>query len=153
MRCRLAARYWARSRPSASQAYGGFWTKTLRIWASQTQLRFLVQLLSPRNVVGCLSFRGCRGYRSNCTNSQKNCSKMAASVQPLLLLLASLLTLSSQQIYDESWGYVTVRPNAHMFWWLYGSTAPDRDSRPLVMWLQVCCWAGFLQSWLPALCV
>ena len=35
---------------------------------------FPVQLLSA-NLVGCLSFRGCRGYRSNCTNSQKNCSK------------------------------------------------------------------------------
>ena len=38
---------------------------------------------------------------------------------------------------DEDWGYVTVRQGAHMFWWLYGSTAPDRDDRPLVMWLQV----------------
>lgn len=37
---------------------------------------------------------------------------------------------------QEEWGYVTVRPGAHMFWWLYRS--PDNwESKPLVMWLQV----------------
>ena len=41
-------------------------------------------------------------------------------------------------IPDQDWGYVEVRPGAHMFWWLYGSTHKDsRDQKPLVMWLQV----------------
>ena len=42
-------------------------------------------------------------------------------------------------IPDNSSGYVDVRPSAHMFWWLYGSTNPSipRDQLPLVMWLQV----------------
>ena len=72
--------------------------------------------------------------------------KMAAVVQ-LLIFLASFLTLSSQQIHDEAWGYEYVRPQADMFWWLYGSTAPDRDSRPLIMWLQVSyCLAAELAS-------
>ena len=70
--------------------------------------------------------------------------KMAAGVVvQLLLILAPFVALSSQQIPEEGWGYVTVRSEAHMFWWLYGSTAPDRESRPLIMWLQVClCRAG-----------
>lgn len=39
---------------------------------------------------------------------------------------------------EQDWGYVTVRPGAHMFWWLYYTTA-DVESyteRPLIMWLQ-----------------
>ena len=43
------------------------------------------------------------------------------------------------QIPDNVSGYVDVRPSAHMFWWLYGSTHPTtpREQLPLVMWLQV----------------
>ncbi|XP_063701657.1 retinoid-inducible serine carboxypeptidase-like [Culicoides brevitarsis] len=40
---------------------------------------------------------------------------------------------------DQDWGYVTVRPGAHMFWWLYYTTNPNVVSyteRPLVIWLQ-----------------
>ena len=38
----------------------------------------------------------------------------------------------------QDYGYVTVRSEAHMFWWLYGCTnVDDRLSKPLVMWLQV----------------
>lgn len=40
-------------------------------------------------------------------------------------------------IPDEDWNYVDVRPGAHMFWWLYGSTGTARETRPLVLWLQV----------------
>lgn len=41
-------------------------------------------------------------------------------------------------IPDQDYGYVTVRSDAHMFWWLYGCTSVDnRLSKPLVMWLQV----------------
>jgi serine carboxypeptidase 1 len=36
--------------------------------------------------------------------------------------------------YDEDWGYVTVRPNAHTFWWL--QTVKSDTSRPLILWLQ-----------------
>jgi len=39
----------------------------------------------------------------------------------------------------QKWGYVAVRPEAHMFWWLYMSTNPKGyTSVPLVLWLQVC---------------
>lgn len=39
---------------------------------------------------------------------------------------------------NEKWGYVTVRPKAHMFYWLYKSYhADDYKTRPLVLWLQV----------------
>ena len=40
-------------------------------------------------------------------------------------------------IPDEKWGYVNVRENAHMFWWLYGAQDIERRSElPLVLWLQ-----------------
>ena len=42
-------------------------------------------------------------------------------------------------IPDERWGYVTVRADAHMFWWLYGAVTEEpseRLSKPLIMWLQ-----------------
>lgn len=39
----------------------------------------------------------------------------------------------------EVWDYVTVRKDAHMFWWLYYATSPCKNfsDLPLVMWLQV----------------
>ena len=39
----------------------------------------------------------------------------------------------------EVWDYVTVRKDAHMFWWLYYATNPCKNfsELPLVMWLQV----------------
>lgn len=63
--------------------------------------------------------------------------KMA--VLTVLLFLCCTLFLASGQgvIPDEDWGYVTVRANAHMFWWLYGAQTSTRDSLPLIMWLQV----------------
>lgn len=38
----------------------------------------------------------------------------------------------------EAWDYVTVRKDAHMFWWLYYTTNPCKNfsELPLVMWLQ-----------------
>ncbi|XP_063594723.1 retinoid-inducible serine carboxypeptidase-like [Penaeus indicus] len=37
----------------------------------------------------------------------------------------------------ETWGYVNVREGAHMFFWLYYTTADvDYKQRPLVIWLQ-----------------
>jgi Serine carboxypeptidase len=38
----------------------------------------------------------------------------------------------------EVWGYVDVRPGAHMFYWLYHSYHPDGYlTRPLIVWLEV----------------
>ncbi|XP_016841474.1 retinoid-inducible serine carboxypeptidase [Nasonia vitripennis] len=40
---------------------------------------------------------------------------------------------------QQEWGYVEVRPKAHMFWWLYYTTAnvsSKYETRPLVIWLQ-----------------
>ena len=45
----------------------------------------------------------------------------------------------SSQIPNEDWGYVKVRENAFMFWWLYGAQTSDPSQRldkPLIMWLQ-----------------
>ncbi|KAG0711957.1 Retinoid-inducible serine carboxypeptidase [Chionoecetes opilio] len=37
----------------------------------------------------------------------------------------------------ETWGYVSVRNGAHMFFWLYYTTGTtDYTHRPLVVWLQ-----------------
>ncbi|KAJ3648768.1 hypothetical protein Zmor_020545, partial [Zophobas morio] len=40
---------------------------------------------------------------------------------------------------EQDWGYITVRPNAHMFWWLYYTTynnVSNYTDRPLIIWLQ-----------------
>ncbi|XP_002737769.1 retinoid-inducible serine carboxypeptidase-like [Saccoglossus kowalevskii] len=37
---------------------------------------------------------------------------------------------------EQDWGYVDVRPQAHMFWWLYKSSKQPSLSQPLVIWLQ-----------------
>lgn len=40
---------------------------------------------------------------------------------------------------EQEWGFVTVRPKAHMFWWLYYTTADVNskyETRPLIIWLQ-----------------
>jgi len=39
---------------------------------------------------------------------------------------------------EQEWGYVQVRSNANMFWWLYYTTANVNSyyDRPLIIWLQ-----------------
>ncbi|GFP93537.1 serine carboxypeptidase-like 51 [Phtheirospermum japonicum] len=40
---------------------------------------------------------------------------------------------------SEAWGYVEVRPKAHMFWWYYKSPYRTQDSSkpwPIILWLQ-----------------
>jgi len=38
----------------------------------------------------------------------------------------------------QEWSYVDVREGAHMFYWLYYTTAPaGYQDMPLIMWLQV----------------
>ncbi|XP_047482446.1 retinoid-inducible serine carboxypeptidase-like [Penaeus chinensis] len=57
----------------------------------------------------------------------------------LLLALAALLGagLSAAAPLDEDYGYVTVRPGAHMFWVMYHTEQEgDYTKFPLIMWLQ-----------------
>jgi hypothetical protein len=35
---------------------------------------------------------------------------------------------------EQDWGYITVRPDAHMFYWLYYNE--QTTNQPLVIWLQ-----------------
>ncbi|XP_031266153.1 serine carboxypeptidase-like 51 isoform X1 [Pistacia vera] len=45
----------------------------------------------------------------------------------------------TQQDGSEEWGYVEVRPKAHMFWWLYNSPyRVENPSKPwpIILWLQ-----------------
>ncbi|XP_054565263.1 retinoid-inducible serine carboxypeptidase [Eptesicus fuscus] len=71
--------------------------------------------------------------------------ELAPRVCLLSLPLLLLLGLSTGAIVDlppdegkEVWDYVTVRKDAHMFWWLYYATSPCKNftELPLVMWLQ-----------------
>ncbi|XP_059646786.1 serine carboxypeptidase-like 51 isoform X4 [Cornus florida] len=75
---------------------------------------------------------------------------MAASDTLFLLLSVSLLLSLSLVHADfsiaagtddgsEQWGYVEVRPQAHMFWWLYRSPNRVEDPSnpwPILLWLQ-----------------
>ncbi len=57
----------------------------------------------------------------------------------IALVLAALAVVATrgQPVPDEDWGYVTVRPGAHSFWWLYGAnTTAPRENAPLILWLQ-----------------
>ncbi|KAJ0058334.1 hypothetical protein NL108_013280 [Boleophthalmus pectinirostris] len=58
----------------------------------------------------------------------------------VVLIFASLFTkgFPSPLQGKETWGYVTVRDGAHMFWWLYYADSPSAEYKdlPLVMWLQ-----------------
>ena len=42
----------------------------------------------------------------------------------------------ASSIPNETWNYVTVRKNAHVFYWFYGAQSNRRDQLPLVLWLQ-----------------
>eukprot|EP01123_Difflugia_compressa_P004776 TRINITY_DN16288_c0_g1_i1.p1 TRINITY_DN16288_c0_g1~~TRINITY_DN16288_c0_g1_i1.p1 ORF type:complete len:425 (-),score=71.35 TRINITY_DN16288_c0_g1_i1:18-1292(-) len=54
-----------------------------------------------------------------------------------LLVLVYFNCVLCSVVPDEDWGYVTVRDNANLFWWLYGrSDSLKRDASPLVVWLQ-----------------
>ncbi|XP_073418797.1 retinoid-inducible serine carboxypeptidase [Dendrobates tinctorius] len=70
---------------------------------------------------------------------------MAAAESGLLLGIIAVLSLqpaagrpARMTEAMEDWGYVTVRKDAHMFWWLYYANHPTRNYTevPLVMWLQ-----------------
>ncbi|XP_020214914.1 serine carboxypeptidase-like 51 [Cajanus cajan] len=56
----------------------------------------------------------------------------------VLVHRGKVLALKSQD-GSEEWGYVQVRPKAHMFWWLYRSPYRVEDPSkpwPIVLWLQ-----------------
>ncbi|XP_054859426.1 retinoid-inducible serine carboxypeptidase [Eublepharis macularius] len=60
---------------------------------------------------------------------------------PLLLLLAAFssgLFLREPKEPKQAWGYVPVRSNASMFWWLYYADNPTKNftELPLILWLQ-----------------
>jgi len=54
-----------------------------------------------------------------------------------VFLVVFICLAQSQTIPDEDWGYVSIRANANLFWWLYGSqNKAKRAQQPLVIWLQ-----------------
>lgn len=65
-------------------------------------------------------------------------------VLPMVCLLvpwravANAAPISGTKDGSEQWGYIDVRPGAHMFWWLYRSTskASNATTIPVIMWLQ-----------------
>lgn len=60
----------------------------------------------------------------------------------VVVLVALLAAVSAKKGFgpgEQDWGYAEVRPGAHVFWWLYYSTATDviaPEDKPLVIWLQ-----------------
>lgn len=62
----------------------------------------------------------------------------------ILLFLSSFFLLQNVTAFknqdgSEEWGYVQVRPKAHMFWWHYKSPYRVEDSSkpwPIILWLQ-----------------
>lgn len=60
------------------------------------------------------------------------------SVSFVLLLFAAQGLATKGKPPQQDWGYVDVRSNAHMFWWLYYADHPTKNFTevPLVMWLQ-----------------
>lgn len=55
------------------------------------------------------------------------------------LLHGGITKAARNQDGSEEWGYVEVRPKAHMFWWLYRSPYRVEDSSkpwPIILWLQ-----------------
>lgn len=80
-----------------------------------------------------------------------SCHHVAASLLAAALLLLVWAPLgSAEDVFSgtadgsEQWGYMDVRPGAHMFWWLYNSpeaapgelTGEAEATTPLIMWLQ-----------------
>ncbi|KAK4255174.1 hypothetical protein QN277_008204 [Acacia crassicarpa] len=56
-----------------------------------------------------------------------------------LLLHGGTVIASGKKDGSEEWGYVEVRPKAHMFWWLYKSPYRVEDPSkpwPTILWLQ-----------------
>lgn len=56
--------------------------------------------------------------------------------QFLVVIVGGLVLSCVKCDPKEDWGYVDVRPGAHMFWWLYFTTADSSTNPPLIIWLQ-----------------
>ncbi|XP_060523995.1 retinoid-inducible serine carboxypeptidase-like [Cylas formicarius] len=55
----------------------------------------------------------------------------------ILTIFASVLGREGYGPYDQEWGYVNVREQAYIFWWLYFTNATQNPyERPLAIWLQ-----------------
>ncbi|XP_060523994.1 retinoid-inducible serine carboxypeptidase-like [Cylas formicarius] len=55
----------------------------------------------------------------------------------ILTIFSGVLAREGYGPYDQEWGYVTVREQAHIFWWLYFTNATQNPyDRPLAIWLQ-----------------
>ncbi|XP_022212841.2 retinoid-inducible serine carboxypeptidase-like [Drosophila obscura] len=66
---------------------------------------------------------------------------LIAAVAALCLALCSFGSVNARQGYgpgEQDWGFVDVRTGAHMFYWLYYTTAnvSSYTERPLAIWLQ-----------------
>ncbi|KAF3455146.1 hypothetical protein FNV43_RR05594 [Rhamnella rubrinervis] len=71
---------------------------------------------------------------------EKSFAWFAVSVLCLVPLFhGGIAIAASTQDGTEEWGYVEVRPKAHMFWWLYRSPYRVEDPSkpwPIILWLQ-----------------
>ena len=92
--------------------------------------------------------RGNNIFRTLCT-VKRTASKLKAicpkmvSFRVVSVLIFGVIELAHCRYYEmneskQKWDYVTVRQDAHMFWWVYYTTASEGyQNRPLVIWLQV----------------
>ncbi|KAK1267366.1 Serine carboxypeptidase-like 51 [Acorus gramineus] len=70
--------------------------------------------------------------------------RVSSLALPLLLVLSVIsngrsVDSTGTQDGNEEWGYVQVRPKAHMFWWLYRSPKRVENASspwPTILWLQ-----------------
>ncbi|XP_028756886.1 serine carboxypeptidase-like 51 isoform X2 [Neltuma alba] len=69
----------------------------------------------------------------------KQCALIVTSLILGLSFLATTVTALRSHDGLEEWGYVEVRPKAHLFWWLYRSPyRVENPSKPwpIILWLQ-----------------
>ncbi|XP_027343744.1 serine carboxypeptidase-like 51 [Abrus precatorius] len=70
---------------------------------------------------------------------EKLCVLVAPFVFLGILFHGGMVTALRTKDGSEEWGYVQVRPKAHMFWWLYRSPYRVENSSnpwPIILWLQ-----------------
>ncbi|XP_057831254.2 uncharacterized protein LOC131041986 [Cryptomeria japonica] len=70
------------------------------------------------------------------SSKEKNVIKLSSSLKENAVYGGNNQMLGTPD-GSEEWGYVEVRPKAHLFWWLYYSPQRKSDSNwPLLLWLQ-----------------
>lgn len=93
-------------------------------------------------MIGCSDFRLQHDDLATLALSLLTANKMSAITSVLALMLFHHFFHTAESkfpIPSEAWGYVDVREDAFMFWWLYGAQTTDPTERlhkPLVMWFQ-----------------